>query len=181
MSASRQGMSSEEMDHGVAQRVANAIETIAIYESKIHMAHDSMNPVVREEATVGKNVSNKRKWGKITIGILTNTTKKRIEKWLEAHVTGHETRKFGLRVEKKMYVIEQSPISPLLRIADSSKQNAGRYGMHIYSHKRCLDLKSMFEKQAGVERFDLIQTFHACKQEEGKTVLLAYVLKWKDM
>ncbi|GJU59741.1 retrotransposon protein, putative, ty1-copia subclass [Tanacetum coccineum] len=29
------------------------------------------------------------------------------------------------------------------------------------------ELKSMFEKQAGVERFDLIQTFHACKQEEG--------------
>nr|GEY41414.1 zinc finger, CCHC-type [Tanacetum cinerariifolium] len=32
------------------------------------------------------------------------------------------------------------------------------------------ELSSMFEKQAGVERFDLIQTFHACKQEEGKTI-----------
>ncbi|GJR69715.1 hypothetical protein Tco_0015780 [Tanacetum coccineum] len=32
------------------------------------------------------------------------------------------------------------------------------------------ELTSMFEKQAGVERFDLIQTFHACKQEEGKPV-----------
>nr|GEZ72176.1 zinc finger, CCHC-type [Tanacetum cinerariifolium] len=40
------------------------------------------------------------------------------------------------------------------------------------------ELKSMFEKQAGVERFDLIQTFHACKQEEGKPVD-AYVLKMK--
>ncbi|GJW28062.1 putative ribonuclease H-like domain-containing protein [Tanacetum coccineum] len=40
------------------------------------------------------------------------------------------------------------------------------------------ELKSMFEKQAGVERFDLIQTFHACKQEEGKPVV-AYVLKMK--
>ncbi|GKE58652.1 hypothetical protein Tco_1497837 [Tanacetum coccineum] len=40
------------------------------------------------------------------------------------------------------------------------------------------DLKSMFEKQAGVERFDLIQTFHACKQEEGKPVV-AYVLQMK--
>ncbi|GKE74854.1 reverse transcriptase domain-containing protein [Tanacetum coccineum] len=27
------------------------------------MAHDSMNHVICEEATVGKNVSNKRKWG----------------------------------------------------------------------------------------------------------------------
>ncbi|GJY69373.1 retrotransposon protein, putative, ty1-copia subclass, partial [Tanacetum coccineum] len=34
------------------------------------------------------------------------------------------------------------------------------------------------EKQAGVERFDLIQTFHACKQEEGKPVD-AYVLNMK--
>ncbi|GJV40661.1 hypothetical protein Tco_1419101 [Tanacetum coccineum] len=41
-----------------------------------------------------------------------------------------------------------------------------------------IELKSMFEKQAGVERFDLIQTFHACKQGEGKLVV-AYVLKMK--
>ncbi|GJX11135.1 retrotransposon protein, putative, ty1-copia subclass [Tanacetum coccineum] len=40
------------------------------------------------------------------------------------------------------------------------------------------ELKSMFEKQAGVERFDLIQTFHACKQEEGKPVG-PYVIKMK--
>ncbi|GJW45638.1 hypothetical protein Tco_0077284 [Tanacetum coccineum] len=41
------------------------------------------------------------------------------------------------------------------------------------------DLKSMFEKQARVERFDLIQTFHACKQEEGKPIA-AYVLQMKE-
>nr|GEU94043.1 retrotransposon protein, putative, Ty1-copia subclass [Tanacetum cinerariifolium] len=40
------------------------------------------------------------------------------------------------------------------------------------------ELKSMFEKQARVDRFDLIQTFHACKQEEGKPVA-AYVLQMK--
>ncbi|GJR13233.1 retrotransposon protein, putative, ty1-copia subclass [Tanacetum coccineum] len=33
------------------------------------------------------------------------------------------------------------------------------------------ELKPMFEKQARVERFDLIQTFHACKQEEGKPTI----------
>ncbi|GJW90339.1 retrotransposon protein, putative, ty1-copia subclass [Tanacetum coccineum] len=32
------------------------------------------------------------------------------------------------------------------------------------------ELKSMVEKQDRVERFDLIQTFHACKQEEDKPV-----------
>nr|GEV80097.1 zinc finger, CCHC-type [Tanacetum cinerariifolium] len=36
----------------------------------------------------------------------------------------------------------------------------------------------MFEKQAGVKRFDLIQTFYACKQEEGKPVG-PYVIKIK--
>nr|GEW34618.1 hypothetical protein [Tanacetum cinerariifolium] len=40
------------------------------------------------------------------------------------------------------------------------------------------ELKSIFEKQAGVERFDLIQTFHAYKQEEGKPVG-PYVIKMK--
>nr|GFA67816.1 hypothetical protein [Tanacetum cinerariifolium] len=41
------------------------------------------------------------------------------------------------------------------------------------------ELKFMFEKQAGVERFDLIQTFHACKQEGGKPVG-PYVIKMKN-
>ncbi|GKB97759.1 retrotransposon protein, putative, ty1-copia subclass [Tanacetum coccineum] len=49
-----------------------------------------------------------------------------------------------------MFVIEQ-PIPPA-PAADSEAN----------------ELKSMLEKQARVERFDLIQTFHACKQEEGK-------------
>nr|GEX90242.1 zinc finger, CCHC-type [Tanacetum cinerariifolium] len=40
------------------------------------------------------------------------------------------------------------------------------------------EFKSMFEKQDRVERFDLIQTFHACKQVEGKPVA-AYVLQMK--
>nr|GEX20377.1 retrotransposon protein, putative, Ty1-copia subclass [Tanacetum cinerariifolium] len=47
------------------------------------------------------------------------------------------------------------------------------------SHYEMLhDLKSMFKKQAGVEWFDLIKTFHTCKQEEGKSVS-SYVLKMK--
>ncbi|GJY40304.1 retrotransposon protein, putative, ty1-copia subclass [Tanacetum coccineum] len=40
------------------------------------------------------------------------------------------------------------------------------------------ELKAMFEKQARVERFDLIQAFHACKQEKGKLVA-AYVVQMK--
>nr|GEV28831.1 hypothetical protein [Tanacetum cinerariifolium] len=76
--------------------------------------------------------------------------------------------KLVLRVEKKMCVIEQ-PIPPAP--ATDSAANSSPYEM-------LHELKSMFEKQAGVERFDLIQTFHAFKQEEGKLVS-QYVLKMK--
>ncbi|GJY10313.1 putative zinc finger, CCHC-type containing protein [Tanacetum coccineum] len=47
-----------------------------------------------------------------------------------------------------------------------------------YLYDMIQELRSMFEKQAGVEKFDLIQSFHACKQEEGKSVA-DYVLKMK--
>ncbi|GJZ47725.1 hypothetical protein Tco_0601557 [Tanacetum coccineum] len=47
-----------------------------------------------------------------------------------------------------------------------------------YPYDMIQELRSMFEKQARVEKFDLIQSFHACKQEEGKPVA-DYVLKMK--
>ncbi|GJZ76415.1 serine/threonine-protein kinase D6PKL2-like protein [Tanacetum coccineum] len=109
--------------------------------------------------------------------------------------------KLVLRVEKKMYVIEQ-PL-PAAPAADSEAQVLSQWNAvyDAYNEVACLilgsmtpelhrqfensspydmikELKSMFEKQAGVERFDLIQTFHACKQEEGKPVA-AYVLQMK--
>ncbi|GJY03206.1 hypothetical protein Tco_0361358 [Tanacetum coccineum] len=55
MSATRQGMSSVEIKEIVAQRVANAIEVIAVYEKKIRMAHDSMDQVVLRAFTAGAN------------------------------------------------------------------------------------------------------------------------------
>ncbi|GKA45588.1 retrotransposon protein, putative, ty1-copia subclass [Tanacetum coccineum] len=109
--------------------------------------------------------------------------------------------KLVLRVEKKMYVIEQ-PL-PAAPAADSQAQVLSQWNAvyDAYNEVACLilgsmtpelhrqfensspydmikELKSMFEKQAGVERFDLIQTFHACKQEEGKPVA-AYVIQMK--
>ncbi|GJS49757.1 zinc finger, CCHC-type containing protein [Tanacetum coccineum] len=75
--------------------------------------------------------------------------------------------KLVLRVEKKMYVIEQ-PIPPA-PAADSAANVLAKWNVVYDAHNE--ELRSMFEKQAGVERFDLIQTFHACKQEEGKSDL----------
>ncbi|GKB71991.1 hypothetical protein Tco_0933403 [Tanacetum coccineum] len=100
-----------------------------------------------------------------------------------------------------MFVIEQ-PL-PAARAADSEIKVLAQWNVvyDAYNEVACLiigsmtpkihrqfqnsspydmikELKFMFEKQVGVERFDLIQTFHACKQEEGKPVG-PYVLKMK--
>ncbi|GJU92897.1 retrotransposon protein, putative, ty1-copia subclass [Tanacetum coccineum] len=109
--------------------------------------------------------------------------------------------KLVLRVEKKMFVIEQ-PL-PAAPAANSEAQVLLEWNAvyDAYNEVACLilgsmtaelhrqfensspydmikELKAMFEKQAGVERFDLIQTFHACKQEQGKPVA-AYVIQMK--
>ncbi|GJR65600.1 putative reverse transcriptase domain-containing protein [Tanacetum coccineum] len=55
-------MSVEEIKQVVAQRVANAIEAIAIYETKTNMACNSMSQTKREEDKVAENARNKRKW-----------------------------------------------------------------------------------------------------------------------
>nr|GFC86477.1 reverse transcriptase domain-containing protein [Tanacetum cinerariifolium] len=55
-------MSVEEIERVVAQRVANAIEAIAIYETKTNLARKSMSQTDRQEEEVAENASNKRKW-----------------------------------------------------------------------------------------------------------------------
>nr|GEU36792.1 hypothetical protein [Tanacetum cinerariifolium] len=62
--STRPGISFAEIDQIVAQRVTDAIEAIAIYETTICTAHDSMNQVVRQGTTIARNANSKRKWGK---------------------------------------------------------------------------------------------------------------------
>ncbi|GJV46302.1 hypothetical protein Tco_1430838 [Tanacetum coccineum] len=62
MTTVNQGMSVKEIERVVAQRVANAIEAIAIYETKTNMALNSVSQAKRKEDKVTKNASNKRKW-----------------------------------------------------------------------------------------------------------------------
>nr|GFA30811.1 reverse transcriptase domain-containing protein [Tanacetum cinerariifolium] len=56
-------MSVEEIERVVAQRVANAIEAIAIYETKTNLAHKSMSQTKRQKEKVAENARNKKKWG----------------------------------------------------------------------------------------------------------------------
>ncbi|GJT73245.1 reverse transcriptase domain-containing protein [Tanacetum coccineum] len=62
MTTTNQGLSFAEIEQIVAQRVANAIKTIAIYETKIRMARESMSRTKQQKVKVADNASNKRKW-----------------------------------------------------------------------------------------------------------------------
>nr|GEW28180.1 hypothetical protein [Tanacetum cinerariifolium] len=62
MTTVNQGMSVEEIERAVAQRVDNTIEDIAIYETKTNMARKSISQTKRQEYKVAENASNKRKW-----------------------------------------------------------------------------------------------------------------------
>ncbi|GJT74642.1 reverse transcriptase domain-containing protein [Tanacetum coccineum] len=57
-----QGMSVEEIERVVAQRVANAIEAIAIYETKTNMARKSISQTEQQECKLAENANNKRKY-----------------------------------------------------------------------------------------------------------------------
>ncbi|GJS47033.1 reverse transcriptase domain-containing protein [Tanacetum coccineum] len=61
MTTVNQGISIEEIERVVDQRVANAIEAIGIYEKKTNMARKSTILTERQEDKVTENASNKRK------------------------------------------------------------------------------------------------------------------------
>nr|GEX85978.1 putative retrotransposon protein [Tanacetum cinerariifolium]GEY13786.1 putative retrotransposon protein [Tanacetum cinerariifolium] len=62
MTTINQGMSVEEIERVVAQRVVNAIEAIGIYETKTNKARKSMIQTERQEDKEAENANNKRKW-----------------------------------------------------------------------------------------------------------------------
>ncbi|GKG22437.1 hypothetical protein Tco_0387740, partial [Tanacetum coccineum] len=62
MKTTNQGMGFTEVEQIIAQRVADAIETIAIYETKTRMARESMDQIKQQEERIAENTSNKRKW-----------------------------------------------------------------------------------------------------------------------
>ncbi|GJW54207.1 hypothetical protein Tco_0098292, partial [Tanacetum coccineum] len=62
MTTTNQGMSFAEIEQIVAQRVANAIEIIDIYETKTRMTRESMRQTKQQKDKLLENASNKRKW-----------------------------------------------------------------------------------------------------------------------
>ncbi|GJT52731.1 putative reverse transcriptase domain-containing protein [Tanacetum coccineum] len=76
MTTTNQGMSFAEFEQIIAQRVANAIETIAIYEIKTRVARESMNQIKQQEEKIAEDTSNKRKWEGDHKGSLVNNKTK---------------------------------------------------------------------------------------------------------
>ncbi|GKC44272.1 hypothetical protein Tco_1061994, partial [Tanacetum coccineum] len=112
----------------------------------------------------------------------------------------HQLRIF-LRVEEKLIILEKPITLVPAPKAPNKELEAWNAQYDRYNEVACLmlgimslelqrqfenyspydmlhELKFIFEKQVGVERFDLIQTFHACKQKEGQSIS-SYVLKMK--
>nr|GFA58244.1 reverse transcriptase domain-containing protein [Tanacetum cinerariifolium] len=75
MTTVNQGMNVEEIEQVVAQRVANAIEAIAIYETKTNLGRKSISQTERQIEKVEENASNKRKCGSNHNGSLSQQNK----------------------------------------------------------------------------------------------------------
>ncbi|GKA70852.1 putative reverse transcriptase domain-containing protein [Tanacetum coccineum] len=85
MTTANQGMSVKEIEQIVAQRVANAIEAIAIY--------DSINQTKQQENKVVRNASNKKKCNFHHIGQC-------VEKCSNCQRRGHQARDCRIPVPK---------------------------------------------------------------------------------
>ncbi|GKF63750.1 hypothetical protein Tco_0187198 [Tanacetum coccineum] len=59
MTTTKQGMNFAEVEQIIAQRVANAIETIVIYETKTRMARESTNQIKQQEGKVAEDTNDK--------------------------------------------------------------------------------------------------------------------------
>ncbi|GKG13758.1 reverse transcriptase domain-containing protein, partial [Tanacetum coccineum] len=63
MTTINQRISVEEIERVVAQRVVNAIEAIAIYETKTNMARKPISQTEQQEYKVAENANNQRGTG----------------------------------------------------------------------------------------------------------------------
>ncbi|GJU08469.1 putative reverse transcriptase domain-containing protein [Tanacetum coccineum] len=148
MTTVNQGMSVEEIERVVAQRVANAIEAIAIYETKTNMARKSISQTEQQECKLAENANNKRKWegnhnGQCTVkgenckkvGHMTqecrNSTAARNQQThtcYECGSLGHSKSecpivKFQKRVDKKISTLSERQAENKRKLNNTSKNN----------------------------------------------------------
>ncbi|GKD89989.1 retrotransposon protein, putative, ty1-copia subclass [Tanacetum coccineum] len=88
--------------------------------------------------------------------------------------------RIAIQVEKKLNILDQ-PIPPDHVVGATNQELEDWKKIYdVHNEVACLMLGSMtLELQRQFEKFDLIQNFHACKQEQRKSVR-SYVLKIKS-
>nr|GEY92589.1 hypothetical protein [Tanacetum cinerariifolium] len=92
MTTTNQGMSLAKVEQIIAQRVANAIETVVIYETKTRMARESANQTKQPEGKIVEDTNNKRKWEDDHKGISSQQRNKE-PKAFRAHTVGPSNKK----------------------------------------------------------------------------------------
>ncbi|GJS04516.1 putative reverse transcriptase domain-containing protein [Tanacetum coccineum] len=92
MTTIKQGMSFAEFEQIIAQRVANAIETIVIYETKTRMARESTNQIKQQEGKIAEDTNDKRKWKDDHKGSSSQQQNKE-PKVIKAHAVGPSNKK----------------------------------------------------------------------------------------
>ncbi|GJS67953.1 hypothetical protein Tco_0682518 [Tanacetum coccineum] len=93
MSTTNQWMNFAEIEMIVAQRVANAIETIAIYKTKTRMDRDSTDRVEHQKDKVAKDASDKSKW-EGNLGRNSSQQQNKRHKCNNYKRIGHQTRNY---------------------------------------------------------------------------------------
>ncbi|GKC62094.1 putative reverse transcriptase domain-containing protein [Tanacetum coccineum] len=92
MTTTKQGMSFVEVEQIIAHRVANAIETIVIYETKTRMARESTNQIKQQEGKIAEDTNDKRKWKDDHKGSSSQQQNKE-PKAIKAHAVGPSNKK----------------------------------------------------------------------------------------
>ncbi|GJW88184.1 hypothetical protein Tco_0163524 [Tanacetum coccineum] len=140
MTTVNQGMSVEEIERVVAQRVANA--AIAIYETKTNIARKSMIQTERQEDKVAENASNKRKWEGNHNGILSQQNKGH-KYGLVGEIPGHYC------CDKKVVRVPFGNETLIIRSNGSNRANESRLNTisctetQKYMLKGCQDLSGL--------------------------------------
>nr|GFC19630.1 hypothetical protein [Tanacetum cinerariifolium] len=141
MTTVNQGMSVEEIEQVIAQRVADAIEAIAIYEMKTNFTRKSMSQTKQQEEEVAENASNKRKWENMIHGRVRASKPKTMQDAIEV-ATKLRNKKISTLVEyqtKNKKRLDNTSKNNQNQRQPNKRQNTGRTYTARHGEKKHYD------------------------------------------
>nr|GEX34517.1 hypothetical protein [Tanacetum cinerariifolium] len=130
---------SSDNDNNDDDRVANAIEAIAIYEMKTNMAHKSMSQIERQEDKVAENASNKRKWEGNHNG--SSSQQKMVIRLSPALSTGRRYSKNGIQNSIGQYEFQVMPFG-----LTNAPANKKEHEEHLKAIPKLLKKEELYAK-----------------------------------